>query len=149
MAPNLERLVEEIREGTASGPVTAGTRHAHVLHTRGYFSKHDLADGKYDNVDLATLDPRRLNEWCTMIVMQSVRMPDAELAGYARDVASFAPFSPAFRRALDLPAGAERQPGNSSVYSREVTPSAEHCWSEQWERWLPAAAGSGGVCPNP
>ena len=62
----------------------AGTiRHAHVLHGRGVFSKHDLADGVYDLVDLKTLDPRLLPEYCLLVVVQSIRMPDALLKSLA------------------------------------------------------------------
>jgi hypothetical protein len=55
-------------------------RHAHVLHGRGVFSKHDFADGKYDDVNIRGLDPRLLPEYCLMVVVQSVRMPSAVLS---------------------------------------------------------------------
>lgn len=153
LAPQLERIVTELREGTGVGPVVDGTRHAHVLHMRGYFSKHDLADGKYDDVDLATLDPRRLNEWCTGVVLTSIRMPESEFRAYVDDPSTYDAASPAVRK-LDLPEGAQRALNGPHVYDRERPPARTssgdaYCWSERWSRWLVARPDGKGKGTDP
>ena len=101
LGDGLKRIVMDIHEGTAGRGKWRGDnvmltdiRHAHVLHGRGVFSKHDLADGVYDKVDLKTLDPRLLPEFCLLVVLQSIRMPDAVLRGLAANPALLVPTSP-------------------------------------------------------
>ena len=86
LGDGLKRIVMEVHEGTAGKGTWRGDnmmlepiRHAHVLHGRGVFSKHDLADGVYDTVHLKHLDPRLLPEYCLLVVVQSIRMPSTVL----------------------------------------------------------------------
>eukprot|EP00039_Didymoeca_costata_P004853 m.76603 g.76603 ORF g.76603 m.76603 type:complete len:273 (-) comp12567_c0_seq4:65-883(-) len=137
----LQRIVMDIHEGTAGrgkwpgdDMMASNIRHAHVLHGRGVFSKHDLADGLYDDKNLRLLDPRLLPQYCLLVVMQSIRMTDS-LLKHLWESPELLSTQNKDIIALDLPS-------HSSI--TEIPAQYDHtkenltaCWDTYWERWLP------------
>jgi hypothetical protein len=156
----LRRIVMEIHEGTAGRGEWRGDnmmlepiRHAHVLHGRGVFSKHDLADGKYEDVDVQDLDPRLLPEYCLMVVMQSIRMPSillhqllhtpALLDTSRPDLYALDTKQTAAAHRFEQAGGGGAGDGAGAVQPlpasyNHAMPNSTACWDGYWGRWLPA-----------
>lgn len=94
--------------------------------------KFAFVEGQYDSLDLSTLNPLKLGDYCTMVAVQSLRMSNAQVKMYMQQPKLFENGGDVFL-ALEQTDGVVRR---SEVHDKTRLGRSSDCWSQFWARWV-------------